>query len=241
MDSKIEHELRHGAMIQHRAEEIWGWASPAGRARAERRGRFFVERCRLRPSDSALEIGCGSGVFTERVARSGATVTATDLSEDLLALAREKRIANVRLEIADAHRLPYPDGSFDAVYGSSILHHLDVQRAFPEIRRVLREGGRLAFAEPNMMNPQIALMKNVPFIKRRMGESPDETAFFRWQLARRLREAGFVAIDVRPYDFLHPAVPQSWIESVERLSFLLERIPLVREIAGSLLIFAEKR
>ncbi|MBI3548102.1 MAG: class I SAM-dependent methyltransferase [Elusimicrobia bacterium] len=241
MDSKLEHEIEHGALIKHRAEEIWGWASAAGQARAERRGRFFVERCRLGPKDRALEVGCGSGVFTEKVARSGAQITATDLSEDLLQLARGKNIPNAKIETADAHKLAYPSGSFDVVYGSSILHHLDVRRALEEFFRVLKPGGRLAFAEPNMMNPQIAVMKNVGFVKRRMGESPDETAFFRWRLAADLRSAGFSAVEVVPYDFLHPAVPAGLIDALSRLTRILERVPLLREIAGSLLIYAEKR
>jgi SAM-dependent methyltransferase len=240
MSSKIENELRHGAQIKQRAEAIWGWSSPAGRVRAEKRARLLIERAGINASHAVLEIGCGSGIFTEKVARTGASITATDLSEDLLELARSKGISNCRIEVADAHRLRFPEASFDIVYGSSILHHLDIGKAFAEIYRVLKPGGRAVFGEPNMLNPQILIMKNVPLVKRRMGESPDETAFFRWSLAKKLKDQGFVEVSVLPHDFLHPAVPGLLVPLVSAVSRLLERVPLLREIAGSLLIHARK-
>jgi SAM-dependent methyltransferase len=121
-----------------------------------------------------------------------------------------------------------------------VLHHLDLTRALPEMLRVLKPGGAFVFTEPNMLNPQIMLQKNFPPLKRLMGDSPDETAFFRWGIARELSRAGFSAPAVRPFDFLHPWVPGALAKSAERLGSFLERIPLLREIAGSLLITASK-
>jgi SAM-dependent methyltransferase len=136
--------------------------------------------------------------------------------------------------------MSFDDGSFDAVVGSSILHHLDVGRAIDEMYRVLRPGGRIAFAEPNMMNPHIAFERSTPVIRKWMGVSPAETAFFRWRVAARLREAGFSEVRVEPFDFLHPAVPQPLIPVMRGVGGLLERIPFAREIAGSLIISARR-
>ena len=76
--------------------------------------------------------------------------------------------------------------------------------------------------------------------KRYFGVSPDEMAFSRFRAARALRRAGFAEVDVRPFDFLHPATPASWVAVMARAGRLVERVPLVREIAGSLLIRALK-
>jgi hypothetical protein len=51
-----------------------------------------------------------------------------------------------------------------------------------------------------------------------------------------MRRAGFRDVVVRPFDFVHPATPAAWVDRVARLGERLERVPALREIAGSLLI-----
>ena len=96
------------------------------------------------------------------------------------------------------------------------------------------------FTEPNMMNPQIALQKNIPALKRKLGDSPDETAFFRWSLKKLLMKTGFKEIVIKPFDFLHPALHPSLIPFISSLGEAVEKTPLLKEIAGSLYISAIK-
>ncbi len=91
---------------------------------------------------------------------------------------------NVQYQIENAYELSYDDAVFDSVVGSSVLHHLEIEKALRDIYRVLKPTGTIYFTEPNMLNPQIAVQKNIPWIKRKLGDSPDETAFFRWPLRR---------------------------------------------------------
>ncbi|MFB0533936.1 MAG: class I SAM-dependent methyltransferase [Anaerolineae bacterium] len=230
-------ELEHGRNIADRAEEIWGWASKAGQLRAERRANLLIARAGIAKGLNILEIGCGTGVFTAKLAVTIANITATDISPELLERARE-RVPNARFQIADAERMPFAKGVFDGVVGSSILHHLNLEVTLKEMYRVLKPGGRLAFAEPNMLNPQVMLQKNIPALKKRLGDTPDETAFFRGRLAHTLRENGFAKVKVEPFDFLHPATPALLISLVQRAGSFLEEMPLFREIAGSLIISA---
>ena len=65
-------------------------------------------------------------------------------------------------------------------YGSSVSHHLDLDRALGEVFRVLRPGGRCVFTEPNILNPQVAVMFHLGLTKRYFGVSPDEMAFSRF-------------------------------------------------------------
>jgi ubiquinone/menaquinone biosynthesis C-methylase UbiE len=241
-NGRLAREIEFHRDIADQAELIWNWDSPSGRRRAARRASLLAEAAQVHAGRRALEFGCGTGIFLEKVAAGGASITGIDLSSDLLArcATRLAGVATVRLVRGNAMDLPFADGTFDAVYGSSILHHLDVDVALAEAARVLRPGGRLAFAEPNILNPQVAVMFHLGLTKRYFGVSPDEMAFSRFRAARAARRAGLAEVSVRPFDFLHPATPPRLIGAVERLSRGAERLPLVREIAGSMLIAAEK-
>ena len=159
-EDRLAREIEHGRKIAGNAESVWFWESPAGRRRADRRAELFVEHGGLAPGRRALELGCGTGVFLERVARCGARSTAWT-SRKTCSRRRGRASAgspNVTLDRGNAEATPYPERHFDAVYGSSILHHLDLDAALAEAHRVLRPGGRVVFAEPNILNPQVLLM-----------------------------------------------------------------------------------
>jgi hypothetical protein len=116
-----------------------------------------------------------------------------------------------------------------------------VDSALKEFSRILKPGGGIMFTEPNMMNPQVALIKNVPAIKRRAGDSPDETAFFRWEIARKLRNHNFTDISIVPFDFMHPQIPESLLGIAVQLTSVIEKVPILKEIAGSLIIQCRKK
>ena len=240
--TRATREIEHGrTLAASDPEAVWGWGSPAGRLRARRRAGLIAAAAGLRPGIRVLEIGCGTGLFTEMFAASGASILAVDISGELLTRARHRGLPESRVRFLQRR---FEDcgfeGPFDAVLGNSILHHLELGAALRTIHAMLRPGGRISFAEPNMLNPQIALQKNIPWLKRRMGDSPDETAFVRWRLARTLREAGFEGVATTPFDWLHPATPPGLIRVVGSLGGLLEHLPGLRELAGSLLIHGHR-
>jgi SAM-dependent methyltransferase len=240
LSSRASHEIEHGKKLSMgHPEDIWGWGSPAGQLRAKRRAAIIARGAGLRPGMRALEIGCGTGNFTEMFALHGAHLIAVDISPELLEEARRRNLPPDRVQFVERRFEDCNiDGPFDAVIGSSVLHHLDMDEAMPRILTLLKPGGVISFAEPNMMNPQILVQKNVPWVKERLGDSPDETAFVRWQFARQLRRAGYTDIFIRPFDWLHPATPAPMIGSIRGLGRILERVPLVQEFAGSLFIRA---
>ncbi|MBL7928945.1 MAG: methyltransferase domain-containing protein [Bacteroidia bacterium] len=241
MESRIDHEISHGKKLRREgAEVIWNWSTPAGKIRADKRADLLSITGKISATDSVLEIGCGTGLFTRLVyQKTKAKITATDLSEDLLEEAREKFPAGNFIR-DDAMNMQFGNESFDVVFGSSILHHLSLKKSAEEIYRVLKPGGRMVFAEPNMLNPQIFIQKNIPFIKKWMGDSPDETAIVRWKYKKLLEQTGFTNVSIFPYDFLHPVTPKFFIPAVDGIGRMIEKVPLLREIAGSVIIYAEK-
>ena len=92
-----------------------------------------------------LEVGCGIGVDSIQLAKRGYQVTAVDLTENALAVARqfaEQRGVSIDFRLGNAEGLDFPDASFDAVYSFGVLHHTpDIQRSVAEVHRVLRPGG----------------------------------------------------------------------------------------------------
>ena len=78
-------------------------------------------------------------------------------------------------------------------------------------------GGRMAFAEPNYLNPQVWPERTIPAVRRMVGTSPDETAIVRWGMRRKLLSLGFQDVVVRNFDWLHPATPGFLIPAVSAL------------------------
>ena len=239
-DERLQNEIEHGRFLAgNGAGDVWNWETPAGKIRWKRRVGMLMSH--IPPEMNVLELGCGTGYLTRELARTGAVITAIDISPDLLEQAQAEIDAkNVSFLQENAYDMSFFDDGFDTVIGSSVLHHLDVDRALSEVHRVLKPGGSIYFTEPNLMNPQIALQKKIPFLKRLLGDSPDETAFFRWPFGRLLSEKGFVDIEITPFDFLHPWIPRLFLPVVKPVCSAAEKIPVVNEIAGSLFIRARK-
>jgi len=115
-----------------------------------------------------LELGAGTGKLTRVVARLGHDVHATDPDEAMLAVL-EREVPGIRTAVGGAEEIPLPDSSVDAVIAGQAFHWFDLDRALPEIARVLRPGGRVCLLW-NLRNEKI------PWV-RRLGAligSPEE-------------------------------------------------------------------
>jgi SAM-dependent methyltransferase len=117
-----------------------------------------VEALRGRP---VLEIGSGAGVWTANLARLGARVVHFDLTAGLVRMAaRAASPAETAGLVADMQRLPFADRTFDAVFGSMVVHHSPDHAALGrEVARVLRPGGRAIFHENSAANPILMLAR----------------------------------------------------------------------------------
>jgi ubiquinone/menaquinone biosynthesis C-methylase UbiE len=107
-----------------------------------------------------VDLGCGTGRVTAKLARLGARVTAVDFSDGMMALARRKpgmeRVAFVAHDLS--RRLPFPDGAFALAASCLTVEHIrDKRRFFCEVRRILRPGGVCYLTE---MHPAMLLLGN---------------------------------------------------------------------------------
>ena len=241
MDKRKQNEIEFWKKTVDDAETYWGWTGAAGSIRSDRRVAYMISKCTIGPGKNILEIGCGTGIFTEKLAHSGAHITALDLSPDLLSIAKKRSYekGNVSFLLSDAEKIDAGDSVFDAVVGVSVLHHVSLHAAIPEFCRVLKSGAPILFSEPNMLNPQIAIERNIPGMRKIFRNTPDETAFFRWGLKKFLLQNGFKNVEIKPFDWLHPLTPKPIIPIVDTVGKLFEKIPIIKELGGSLFIYAE--
>ncbi len=168
-----------------------------------------------------LDLGCGQGETSAWLALQGARVDAVDIAPRMVevagALAARHEVAHrVTFHIAPGERLPFTDGSFDVVFGHDVLHHLDLERARDEIRRVLVPGGRAVFVEPLGHNPIINLFRDRSPDTRTDDEVPLRFADFErlGRGFRRLRHREFQAATLALF---------FWFYAVERADPNTER------------------
>jgi ubiquinone/menaquinone biosynthesis C-methylase UbiE len=101
---------------------------------------------------SVVEFGCGSGFFTNALARNASSVLATDYSPGMLTLAEENvGASNVLFQIEDCENSTLEDDSFHTAFLSLVLHFTDHERTIAEIRRILKPGGRLLIVNLDVM------------------------------------------------------------------------------------------
>jgi SAM-dependent methyltransferase len=126
-----------------------------------------------------LDYGCGRGEMAMKYLAAGADkVAAIDISEvyveDLRQRAQAAEFAEERCDFRamDAHKLDFPDASFDFVVGYGILHHLYPAVAFSEIHRVLKPNGRVLLQEPLADNPLLKIFRKATPDARTEDEAP---------------------------------------------------------------------
>ena len=116
---------------------------------------MVMETLNLRSGERVLELGCGGGSYAVEAAQfvgSTGHVSAIDISAEQIAAARERCAGFpwVQCQVGNVMELPHPDGEFDAVYSIQVLEYAgDLGKAFREIHRVLRPGGRFVNVSTN--------------------------------------------------------------------------------------------
>ena len=93
-----------------------------------------------------LEVGCGNGTYSKILILEAENLTATDFSDEMVAVAKErlKGVENVSVEKANCFNLSYPDSSFNTVFMANLLHIIrEPEKAVAEGKRVLKKNGRL--------------------------------------------------------------------------------------------------
>jgi len=150
-----------------------------------------------------IEFGCGAGLFTKYIAANASHVIATDLSDELLAVARTqlKDLKNVTVEKADCEKTAFPDGKFDSVLMANLVHVIENPSiTLQEGYRVLKDGGLLIIVDYTSFGMKLfEKLKLVMRVMRKWGKPP---GYFRGglspdELRLLVESAGFKVEEVR--------------------------------------------
>ena len=159
----------------------------------------MLDRLDAQPGERILDVGCGTGLLLERLQRTVPDVrlTGVDPVPEMLALARQRlTTAATELRGAAAERLPFADGSFDAVVSASVFHYVRrPEVALAEARRVLRPGGRLVLTDWSGDFLTCRLIGVYLRLQRRALHC----IYRRQELRRLLAGAGFETVDIELY------------------------------------------
>jgi ubiquinone/menaquinone biosynthesis C-methylase UbiE len=186
------------------------------------------------PGDRILEVGTGTGLHGRWLLdHTLVYYTGVDASPEMLGIAAarlDEHRGRFRLGIADAHRLPFPDGAFDAVFCSGTLHHLSApDRGLREMVRVTKPDGRIAAMEPNWKFPSVLLVTALEKAERNAFKI-NGPRLASWAVAGGLR-------DVRLERLLYtPPAPARWARAYDRIDSAVGSVPGLRRLSIMLLV-----
>jgi len=242
MTTSAKEETGWGSQYRLIATDKWKAKSAAmGKAVTE----ALVEYAQPRPGIRVLDLASGTGEpaisLAMRVGTQG-HVTALDLSADLLEIAKgraqERGLKNFSTQQADAHALPFPDGSFDlATSRFGVMFFRDTGLALRELRRVLREGARACFVAWGSID-QPYWQTTMGVVHKHVGGlllQPDGPDPFRFaapgSLSAELQKAGLreVSEETKTVPWIWPGTPEEVWEQAQAVSVpfrpMLDRVP----------------
>lgn len=193
-----------------------------------------------------LNLGCGEGTNTIKLAKKN-EVVAVDISEESIKVLKdkiEKEGVEAKVLLMNAEDLEFEDEIFDIVYGVSILHHLDLNKVLPELKRVTKKGGKLFFIEPSDHNY---------FINKYRQRTPEMRSEFEHPLKREdikliknyfsgFKLSGFYLLLTLMPDFVKYGKNFKWLRRILNYVdlFLLKILPFLKMSCYSLVLEMKK-
>lgn len=202
---------------------------------------IFASKCKLNLGDRILDLGCGSGVFSEILTARGYQCIGIDLSRVQLGYGKSAG-RDVTLVNADVEALPFPENYFDGILLIGLIHHLpNPNLCINEIKRVLKKGGRFLALDPNRANPFMYLYrdKSSPFYSS-VGVSENEKPIVASNMRREFEVKGFkIEIDFisgLKYNHVESSLMKSLLPWYNFIDSLIFSLPFLRRFRPLVLI-----
>jgi len=205
----------------------------------------FVRLSGLAPGARVIDLGCGSGTFTQLLKQRGYAAAGLDISPKLLELAR-RNYPDLQFDEGDVEALPYEEASVDGVLLSGIVHHLpDARLCAAEVMRVLRPGGRFVAFDPNRANPFMYLYRDRSSpLYHSVGVTVNERPIRAREVAETFRAAG---LEVRtdylsklPYRYVASPMARVGLSLYHFIDNWMSRPDFMKPYSAFVLTYGEK-
>jgi dolichol-phosphate mannosyltransferase len=224
------------------SDRYWSRVDTISETRLLWRAQTVRHMFHLLPGESILVLSCGSGTIVPALAevtRGQCPITAVtfDPTTDFAALENAfPQVEKVRLsgfpgELAGRQ--------FDYVVAINVLEAKHAATLLAEVRKLLRPGGQLLFFETNPWNPVFRVRKLLSSWLPLLRRGDERVLCGQIQLYELLSEVGYVSVGATFYDFLYPPIPRWLMFPARNLTLILENIPLVKNLAGTILVHAQ--
>ncbi len=216
----------------------WYERDPIVKDRLLWRAQTFRHLVHLLPNQTILELGCAEGLFTEQlnlVTRGENVITAATFNEEIPELCK----GNTAIECVNLTSLPGQlDGRlFDFVIAMDLIDKSNDTWFLTEVFKLLKPGGQIIFYESNPWNIMLQLNR---FFLTLFGKIDPRQLGNRSEMYERISQIGFIKISAVYNDFVYAPLTYRGVWLLRNLSILLENLPYIRTLAGSILIHAQK-
>ena len=227
--------------------------------------RFILSHLGNISGKTILDLGCGAGENGIYFALKGGCCIAGDYSPLMVNTAlqaAEKHGVTIEGKVLNAEQLDYPDDSFDIVYASNLLHHVNPRKALREMYRVLKPGGKACFWDPLKHNPIINVYRRIAKnVRTEVDEYPlhihiikDVQALFSTALYDTFLLASlWIFLSFYLIERVDPNTERYWKKiiveeqrlrqrylTLERFDMLLKKIPFMKRYAWNIAVVAMK-
>ncbi|QWV91952.1 class I SAM-dependent methyltransferase [Geomonas oryzisoli] len=193
---------------------------------------------------TVLDYCCGLGAMSLQMAQKGGIVYGIDISDESVKTAEaEAKKAGVadrtNFSVMDAEELQFPDNTFDVILCSGVLHHLDLDNAYPELARVLKPGGLIICGEALGYNPIISLYRKMTPHLRTAWEA--EHILTLRDLRKAKKYFGTVKVDyfhlasIAAVPFRNTPIFKPILSTLEAVDDVLLKIPYVQLMAWQMI------
>lgn len=246
--SRESREKIHFNKLAPKYDESYGYNNAFTQYKINKKINEFVEFVTFNnPKENLVivEIGCGTGEYTQKIATKfpKARLIGLDISKKIIEVAERKckGLKNVSFVVKSAYDTGLENNSADVICGFYALHHLDLPIARREITRILKPGGLAFFYEPNILNPLVFLIKSNKFLKRKAGDSPDEWAINPLTISRYF--PNFKLIRSYTSEFIWPLkfIPFRYLKLLDRITLPCRSLPIINYLGGSVVVSFQKK
>jgi len=247
LTQREKREKNHFDKISSFYDSNYGYSDPFTQYKIKKKVQEFQKYMKknLRTTQPRiLEIGSGTGEYTREIAEMfpDAKIFGIDISGKILKIAQKKcqDFKNVSFKTISAYDTGFKKESFDVVCGFYVLHHLDLQRFRRELVRLLKPSGLGFFYEPNILNPAVFIIKSIPYLKKKAGDSSDEWGINPINIRKVFKR---YSVEILTSEFILPtkALPPHFLIGMDKLSEILCRIPILKYLGGSVLLRLRQR